>query len=126
MQSLTFNLQDEVYTLQDKLTLGVVAGSLSIITAIAFALLPALVSYYYVAIAVVWEWILFFIWCALFGWFRATFGQFITQNDGDVTKLAQMTWVDLLNMLLWLATALMSMICLLADRKSLTISRSGV
>jgi hypothetical protein len=119
-------VQADDYALQDKLTLGVVVGSLSTITAIAFALLPALVSYYYVAIAFIWEWILFFIWCALFGWFRATFGQFLRQNDGDVTKLAQMTWVDLVNMLLWLATALMSMVCLLADRKSLRIGRSGV
>lgn len=115
--------------LNGKLILSVVAGSISTITAVAFALIPALISYYYVAIAFIWDWIIFFIWCAVFGWFHATFRGYNTYpgpDRGDVVKLANFQWVDLANLLLWLATALMSVACLLHDRRSLRFGRSGV
>ena len=103
---------------------------MSIITSIAFAIVPALVSYYYVAVAFTWDIILFFIWCAVFGWFRAQSGiQNPKQQDAnkdDYIRFAQMNWINLVNMLLWLVTALFGIFCLLADRKSLRMGRSGV
>jgi hypothetical protein len=109
--------------------LSITAGALSVVTAIAFALTPALISYYYVAIAFIWEWIIFFIWCGVFGWFRVHFEGYQQYHDDykdDIDRLGQFQWVDLVNMLLWLTTALMSVVCLLHDRKSLKIGRLGV
>jgi hypothetical protein len=103
---------------------------MSIITSIAFAIIPALFSYYYVAVGFIWDIILFFIWCAVFGWFRTQNGiqnpKLQDANKDDYIRFARMNWINLVNMLLWLATALFGIFCLLVDRKSLRIGRSGV
>lgn len=65
-----YGLADDLsydYSFQKRLTTSVTVGVLSIITAIAYALIPVVLSNYDVAIAFTWEWIIFFIWCAVFG-----------------------------------------------------------
>jgi hypothetical protein len=84
------------------------------------------VSYYYVAIAFVWEWIIVFLWCAVFGWIRYAVPVAAVAGDKDITNLPRFSWVVLVDLLLWLATAIMSIVCLLHDRKGLRFGRSGV
>ena len=104
-------------------------GAISIVTAVIFAAVPFLVSYYYVAIAFAWDWVLFFIWCAVFTTQKKYFGDNRSTDNAKATGVSGVDlivaaqWIDLTAMLLFLISALMGPVCLLMDRKSLFASR---
>jgi TctA family transporter len=106
-------------------------GAMSLVTAVIFAVVPFVVSYYYVAIAFIWDWILFFIWCAVFATQRKYFANFLTKDAkshgvSGVDSMIAAQWIDLAAMLLFLVSAVMGPVCLLMDRKSLFASRAVV
>ncbi|KAK3112145.1 hypothetical protein LTR53_011888 [Teratosphaeriaceae sp. CCFEE 6253] len=81
----------------------VVAG-LSAVTCIVYAV-PVVKSWWGFA----WDGVLFILWAALFG----TFGHLYipahpTPKQGGQRRMKHAVWVDLVNMLLWFATALYS------------------
>ena len=119
------------------------------ITGLVFGILPFLISYYFVAIAFIWDWILvstisavpilpsltepqFFIWSAVFATIHNIFGndlvkeRFKTKHVSGVASMTASQWLDLTVMLLFLASAIMGPVCLLLDRKSLFASRAVV
>lgn len=110
--------------------LGIAVGSMSIITGIIFGILPFVLSYRAVAMACIWDWILVFIWAALFGTMHYWFGNqrddksAEDQNWHGVKKLNAAQWVDLTAMLLFLVSAIMGPVCLLMARKNMFASRA--
>ena len=105
-------------------------GAMSLVTAVIFGVIPFLISYHYVAIAFIWDWILFFIWCAVFATQHKRFGNsldnaaFKKQKYPGVGLLIAAQWIDLAAMLLFLVSAIMGPVCLLMDRRSLFASRA--
>ena len=110
--------------------LGIAVGSMSIITGIIFGILPFILSYRVVAMACIWDWILVFVWAALFGimhkWFGDQSDDKYDQGEGlhGVKKLNAAQWVDLTAMLLFLVSAIMGPVCLLMARKNMFASRA--
>ncbi|KAK3722939.1 hypothetical protein LTR37_002084 [Vermiconidia calcicola] len=92
-----------------------VVAVLSIITVIVYAM-PFIKSYWGFA----WDWMLFILWTALFGLFGSIYipakpkGP---QKDGQ-TRMKHAVWVDLINMLLWLVTAIYSTLIWFRGRKN--------
>ncbi|KPI36623.1 uncharacterized protein AB675_10052 [Cyphellophora attinorum] len=112
--------------------LPIAAGALTILTALVFGIMPFLLSYYFVAIAFLWDWIVFFVWCAAFGTHHKVFGagwQVDWLKDEGYEKVDTLVagqWLLLGGMLVQLMSAIMGPVCLLLDRKSLRASRAGV
>jgi multisubunit Na+/H+ antiporter MnhB subunit len=103
---------------------------MSLVTAAIFGAIPFLISYYYVAMAFVWDWILFFIWCAVFATQHRIFSQ---QHKKELEKkypykgvdnMIAAQWVDLAAMLLFLISAIMGLVCLFLDHKNVFASRA--
>ena len=116
----------DYYYIRSKFWLAVSVGSLSLITAVVFAIIPFVVSYRIVAFACLWELILVFIWAATFGYMKHYFpwGKLATDTADaykqalpDFEKLQDAVWVDLVNMLLWLITAIAGAIALFVGRR---------
>ena len=107
-------------------------GAMSLVTAAICAVTPFLLSYYFVAIAFIWDWILFFIWCAVFATMQDFFGnkrnmdQYRAGSASGVDLMIAARWIDLAAMLLFLVSGIMGPVCLLLDRKSIFTSRPGV
>ena len=103
---------------------------MSLVTAVIFGVIPFLISYHYVAIALIWDWILFFIWCAVFATQHKFFGNSLDnaiykeQGYPGVGLMVAAQWIDLTAMLLFLVSAIMGPVCLLMDRRSLFASRA--
>jgi hypothetical protein len=133
--------------------LAIAAGSINIVTGLAFGILPFVLSYYYVAGACLWDWVVvrsimpsfmisqtaranahaqFFIWAAVFAIQHKYFGdaRWIKDlKDADypsVDQLIAAQWFDLGAMFVVLSCALMGPICLLIDRRNLVRSRTAV
>ena len=110
--------------------LGIAVGSMSIITGIIFGILPFVLSYRAITMACIWDWILVFIWAALFGTMHSWFGDQrndkAKQDEGwhGTKKLSAAQWVDLTAMLLFLVSAVMGPVCLLMSRKNMFASRA--
>ena len=88
-----------------------VTGSLSAITAIAFATIPLFFSYFYVAILFVWDFVLLILWGTVFGKFHDfTRSDTSYSDDKDpgnlVSKMQAAVWIDLVCLLLWLLSGL--------------------
>ncbi|ETN36636.1 uncharacterized protein HMPREF1541_08914 [Cyphellophora europaea CBS 101466] len=115
-----------------ELDVAIAAGALSIITGVVCGAIPFLISYYYVAIAFLWDWIIFFTWCAAFALNHKYFSNGIyvaaLEESGfpSVDAVVAGQWSALTAMLLFLISALMGPACLLMDRKSLFASRGVV
>ena len=86
--------------------------------------------------AFLWDWVLFFLWTAVFAWWHKLIPdqKALDETDPRVGKDAMrafqswynISWVNLVLMLLFLITAIMGPVCLLRDRKSLFRSRVKV
>ena len=117
----------DYYYIRSKFWLAVTVGSLSLITAVVFAIIPFLLSYRVVAFACLWELILFFIWTATFAYMKhyfpwgkayADLANSYKQNVPDFEKLQDAVWIDLVNMLLWLISTIFSVVMIFIGRRS--------
>ncbi|KAK5685459.1 hypothetical protein LTS10_003538 [Elasticomyces elasticus] len=77
-----------------------VVSILSIITVLVYAI-PVIKSWWGFA----WDWCLFILWTALFGIFGRIWIHQYTYGYHDYIRMKNAVWVDLVNMLLWLVTA---------------------
>ncbi|TPX09764.1 uncharacterized protein E0L32_009103 [Thyridium curvatum] len=79
-----------------------VVGALSALTALLL-MVP-----FFLRFAAVWVWnvVLFILWIALFGVFASLFIHEDPEGNGDIQRMKNAVWVDLVNALLWLFTAL--------------------
>jgi hypothetical protein len=90
-----------------------VVGGLSAFTVLIYGL-PFFKSYW----AFGWDWVLFILWTALFGIFGKIFiPAHPTPKQGAQIRMKHAVWVDLVNMLLWLITAIYSTMIWLSARK---------
>lgn len=105
--------------------LAVAVGSLSLLTALVYIVLPFILSYRVVAFACPWDWILFFVWTATFAEMKKYFpwgkiyADFAAQHADDYPdfrKMQDAVWVDLASMLLWLVTALAGVVMIFLSR----------
>jgi len=90
-----------------KWVFATVVGSLSAVTALIFAIIPILISYTTVAILFAWDFILFILWCGVFGLFGSMYIHANAAYDGGIQRMKNAVWVDLVCLLLWFVTAIM-------------------
>jgi len=79
-----------------------VVGSLSAFTALLY-LIPFISTF---GILFVWDTILFILWIALFGLFGKMYIHERAEGDSGVQRMKNAVWVDLVNALLWLFSAI--------------------
>lgn len=106
----------DAYT-DGKWVFAVVVGTLSAVTVLIYAI-PFIKSYW----AFGWDWLLFILWTALFGTFGSIFikAKPTPEQHGQI-RMKHAVWVDLVNMLLWLITAVYSTIIWWRNRSSRTL-----
>lgn len=92
--------KEGVYT-DSKWVYAEVVGALSAVTAILY-LIPFIVRFW-----LIWAWnlVLFILWIALFGVFGKMYINENAEGDSGVQRMKNAVWVDLVNALLWLLTA---------------------
>lgn len=78
-----------------------ITASFSAVTALLY-LIP-FVSH--IGLLFVWDTILFILWIALFGLFGNMYIHEHAEGDGGVQRMKNAVWVDLVNALLWLVSA---------------------
>ncbi|KAM4061166.1 hypothetical protein HRG_009954 [Hirsutella rhossiliensis] len=83
---------------------AVVVGALSAVTCVVYFV--PLVLRHAGIIAAAWNFVLFILWIAVFGVFGSMFIKEDPEGDGDVKRMKSAVWVDLVNALLWLISAL--------------------
>lgn len=79
-----------------------VVASLSAFTAVLY-MIPFVMK---VPMLFVWDAILFILWVALFGLFGNMYIKANPQGDSGIQRMKNAVWVDLVNTLLWLISAL--------------------
>ncbi|KAI1131034.1 hypothetical protein F5Y10DRAFT_234510 [Nemania abortiva] len=77
---------------------AIVVASISAVTAILY-LIPFILR---LAVVPVWSFIVFVLWIALFGLFGSLYINKNPMGDGDIQRMKNAVWVDLVNALLWL------------------------
>jgi len=80
---------------------AVVTGSLSAPTALAY-LVPFV---HRIPFIFVWDTILFILWIALFGLFGSMYIHENPEGNGGIKRMKSAVWVDLVNAILWLTSA---------------------
>ena len=100
-----------------------VVGALSALTCIIY-MIPKVKFWWTCA----WDGILFILWTAVFGVFAKLYIHANAQGDGGITRMKHAVWVDLINMLLWLVTAIMGVVLFFTMRegRSLHTGRAQV
>ncbi|KAL8868598.1 MAG: hypothetical protein Q9174_004887 [Haloplaca sp. 1 TL-2023] len=75
-----------------------------------------------------WDLVVFILFTAVFGVFGALFIHENAEGNGNITRMKNAVWIDLINMLLWLVTALYGAIMFFFFRgsKSLHTGRATV
>jgi len=81
---------------------AVVVGSLSAPTALAY-LVPFV---HRIPFLFIWDTILFILWITLFGIFGKLFIHENSEGNGGIKRMKNAVWVDLVNALLWLFSAI--------------------
>ena len=78
--------------------------------------------------ACAWDGILFILWTAVFGVFGKMYIHANAQGDSGIIRMKHAVWVDLINMLLWLVTAVMGVVLFFTMRegRSLHTGRAKV
>jgi len=79
-----------------------VIGALSAATALVY-MIPFILK---IPLLFLWDAILFFLWIVLFGIFGNMYIKERAEGSGGITRMKNAVWVDLVNALLWLVTAL--------------------
>ncbi|OBT88241.1 hypothetical protein VE02_02793 [Pseudogymnoascus sp. 03VT05] len=82
---------------------AIVVGTFSAITALIY-LIP--VTMRKMSILFVWDTLLLFFWIVLFGIFGKLFIKEDAEGNKDIQRMKNAVWVDLVNMLLWLASSI--------------------
>ncbi|OBT69451.1 hypothetical protein VE03_01180 [Pseudogymnoascus sp. 23342-1-I1] len=82
---------------------AIVVGTFSAITALIY-LIP--VTMKKMSILFVWDVLLLFFWIVLFGIFGKLFIKEDAEGNKAIQRMKNAVWVDLINMLLWLASSI--------------------
>jgi len=94
-----------------------VVGGLSAFTAVVY-MIPFIVR---IPFMFVWDTILFILWIALFGLFGNMYIKENPEGDSGIQRMKNAVWVDLVNMLFWLFTAVMMGVYWMKHRQTRTI-----
>jgi H+/Cl- antiporter ClcA len=81
---------------------AVAVGALSAVTSLVY-FIPFIVR---VPLLFIWDTILFIFWVAVFGVFGNMYIHADPQGDSGIRRMKNAVWIDLINMLLWLASAI--------------------
>ncbi|KIN08104.1 hypothetical protein OIDMADRAFT_97765, partial [Oidiodendron maius Zn] len=81
---------------------AVAVGSLSAISALVY-MIPIIVS---IPLLFIWDTILFIFWIAVFGVFGKLYIHTDPQGDSGIQRMKNAVWVDLMNALFWLGSAI--------------------
>jgi H+/Cl- antiporter ClcA len=121
-QDLNKAHKEAKYT-DSKWAYAVAVASLSAFTALVY-MIPKLKFWY----ACGWDTILFVLWAAVFGIFGKLYIHANAQGDGGIKRMKSAVWVDLVNLLLWLVTAVMGVVLFFTLRggRSLHTGRAAV
>ncbi|PHH64209.1 hypothetical protein CDD81_4823 [Ophiocordyceps australis] len=83
---------------------AVVVGALSAVTCVVYFIPFTLRHASFIAAA--WNAILFILWIAVFGVFGSLYIKEKPEGDGGIQRMKSAVWVDLVNALLWLISAI--------------------
>jgi H+/Cl- antiporter ClcA len=78
-----------------------VVASISAVTALVY-MIPFVSR---IPLLFIWDTLLFILWIALFGVFGHLYIHANAQGDSGITRMKNAVWVDLVNALLWLGSA---------------------
>jgi H+/Cl- antiporter ClcA len=79
-----------------------VTASISAVTALLY-LIPFICR---IPLLFIWDTILFILWVAVFGIFGNLYIKANAQGDSGILRMKHAVWIDLVNMLLWLISAI--------------------
>lgn len=79
---------------------AVVVGTLSTFTALLY-FIPFILRF---AIVPIWSFVIFVLWCAVFGLFGNMYIHENPEGDSGIVRMKHAVWVDLTNLLLWFVT----------------------
>ena len=107
---------------------AIVTSCLASVTAILFGLIPLFTSnFFHVAVCFLWDFIIFILWCAVFGLFHH---EWVSQLAGvpeknipkiirdEVTKMQVAVWIDLACLFFWFATTIMGVVGVFLGRRN--------
>jgi len=100
---------------------AVVIGGLSVVTSLVYGI-PIVKSYIFFA----WDTILFILWIAVFGVFGKMYIREDAEGNSGVQRMKNAVWVDLVNVLLWLVSAIYGAILFRASRPGRPTGRTTV
>jgi len=80
---------------------AVVVGSFSAVSSVVY-MIPFICR---IPLLFIWDTILFILWIALFGVFGNMYIHANPEGDSGIQRMKNAVWVDLINALLWLASA---------------------
>jgi hypothetical protein len=81
---------------------AVVVGSLSAISSLIY-MIPIIIR---LPLLFIWDTILFIFWIAVFGVFGKLYIHTDAQGDSGIQRMKNAVWIDLINALLWLGSAI--------------------
>lgn len=81
---------------------AVAVGALSAITSLVY-MIPLVLR---LPLLFIWDTILFIFWIAVFGVFGKLYIHADAQGDGGIQRMKNAVWIDLINALLWLGSAI--------------------
>ncbi|KAH8648379.1 hypothetical protein BX600DRAFT_517771 [Xylariales sp. PMI_506] len=84
-----------------KWVFAVVVGALSALTALLY-FIPFILRF---AVVPAWSFVIFILWCALFGLFGNMYIKENPEGDAGIIRMKHAVWVDLANLILWLLTS---------------------
>ncbi|MCJ1445161.1 MAG: hypothetical protein MMC23_005666 [Stictis urceolatum] len=100
------------YGADGKWVFAEVVGALAALTSLLF-MIPFFKTYLMFA----WDFVIFILWTALFGLFGKLYIKEHAEGDSAIQRMKNAVWVDLINMLLWLITAIYGLAMFFGARK---------
>jgi hypothetical protein len=94
---------------------------MSTVTALIYGI-PFVKSY----IAWAWDLILFILWIAVFGIFGKMYIQEKAEGDAGVQRMKNAVWIDLINVFLWLISAIWGAVIFFRGRRTRFTGRATV
>jgi len=100
---------------------AVVIGGLSVVTSLIYGV-PLIKSYIFFA----WDTILFILWIAVFGIFGKMYIHEDAEGNGGVQRMKNAVWVDLVNVFLWLISAVYGAVLFRGSRQNQSVRHATV
>lgn len=93
-------------------------GSIAAITALVYMVVIFLAQEFAICLLFGWDIILFILWVSVFGVFGEMYIKATSTFDGGIKRMKAAVWVDCINMILWLVSAIGGAYVFFKERKN--------